>query len=76
MAATRRISYCMVLYLSISIALLTAMQSLSEALPITATATDTVSELTRRSAKATVKEGLTQGPYVAARAGFEPTTIR
>ena len=37
---------------------------------------DTVSELTRRSATATVSEGLAQGPYVAAGAGFESVTIR
>ena len=38
---------------------------------------DTVSELTRRSAiQATVSEELGQGPYVAARVGFEPATLR
>src|SRR6218665_997748 len=39
--------------------------------------TDTVSEF--RSAQATVQnvsKGLAQGPYVAARAGVEPTTLR
>ena len=46
--------------------------SLSEVLPTTAI--DTASEFTHRSAQATVSEGLAQGPYVAARAGFEPTT--
>src|SRR6218665_1745436 len=30
----------------------------------------------RRSAQATVGKGLAQGPYVAARAGVEPTTLR
>src|SRR6218665_794655 len=38
--------------------------------------TDTVSEFTRRSAQATAGKGLAQGPYVAARAGVEPTTLR
>ena len=39
--------------------------------------TDTVSEFSRRSAKATASEGLAQGPKVlAARAVFEPTTLR
>ena len=35
--------------------------------------TDTVS---RRSAQATAGTGLAQGPYVAARAGVEPTTLQ
>src|SRR6218665_2282091 len=48
--------------------------SLSEALPTTVV--DTVSEFTRRSASGAVSEGLAQGPYLAARAGFEPTTLR
>jgi len=32
--------------------------------------------VTRRSAQATVGKGLAQGPYVVARAGAEPTTLR
>ena len=32
--------------------------------------------VSRRSAQATVSEGLAQGPYMAARAGVEPTTLR
>jgi len=36
----------------------------------------TVSELTRRSATGTVSERLAQGPYVAARVGFEPATLQ
>jgi len=32
--------------------------------------------VSRRSAQATVDKGLAQGPYVAARAGVEPTTLR
>ena len=44
----------------------------SEALP-----TDTVCiGVSRRSAQATVGKGLAQGPYVAARAEVEPTTLR
>ena len=39
------------------------------------TAIDTVSEFTRRSLQATANEGLTQGSYMAARAGFEPVTL-
>ena len=46
---------------------------LSEALPTTAIVS--VSELTHAEAlQATVSEGVAQGPYMAARAGFEPTT--
>ena len=49
--------------------------SLSEALPTTAI--DTVSEFTHAEAlQATASEGLAQGPYMAARAGFKPTTFR
>ena len=50
--------------------------SLSEALPTTAI--DTVSEFTRLSARlleATVSDGLAQGPYVAAKAGFKTATL-
>src|SRR6218665_478597 len=32
--------------------------------------------VSRRSAQATVGKGLAKGPYVAARAGVEPTTLR
>src|SRR6218665_1733059 len=32
--------------------------------------------VSRRSAQATVGKGLAQGPYIAARAGVEPTTLR
>jgi len=32
--------------------------------------------VSRRSAQATVGKGLDQGPYMAARAGVEPTTLR
>ena len=35
-----------------------------------------MSEFQAEVAQATVSEGLAQGPYVAARAGFEPTTLR
>ena len=38
--------------------------------------TDTVSEFHAEASQATASEGLTQGPYVAARAGYEPTTLR
>src|SRR6218665_29012 len=38
--------------------------------------TDTVSEFHAETPQATASEGLSQGPYVAARAGFEPTTLR
>jgi len=35
-----------------------------------------VSQFHAEAPQATVSEGLAQGPYVAARAGFEPATIR
>ena len=38
--------------------------------------TDTVSEFHAKAPRATVREGLAQGPYAAAWAGFEPTTLR
>src|SRR6218665_1218646 len=38
--------------------------------------TDTVSEFHSEAPQATVSEGLAQSPYVAARAGLEPTTLR
>ena len=37
--------------------------------------TDTVSEFHSETPQATASEGLAQGPYVAARAGFEPTIL-
>src|SRR6218665_2974244 len=37
--------------------------------------TDTVLEFHTEAPQATASEGLAQGPYVAARAGFEPTTL-
>ena len=43
----------------------------AEALPTTARI-----GVSRRSAQATEDKGLAQGPYVAARAGVEPTTLR
>src|SRR6218665_598289 len=38
--------------------------------------TDTVSEFHAEAHRATVGKGLAQGPYMAARAGVEPTTLR
>ena len=38
--------------------------------------TDTVSEFYAEAPQATASEGLAQGPYVAARVGFEPATLR
>ena len=49
--------------------------SLSEALPTTAILTLRRS-LHAEALQATVSEELAQGSYVAARAGFEPTTLR
>src|SRR6218665_1001910 len=47
----------------------------SEALPTTARIGYCIG-VSRRSAQATVGKGLVQGPYMAARAGVEPTTLR
>src|SRR6218665_1003359 len=60
--------YCIVLY----------FYSFSQPEPFNPTiAIDTVSEFTHgRALQATVSEGLAQDPYVAAIAGFEPTTLR
>ena len=38
--------------------------------------TDAVSEFQAEAPQATAIEGVIQGPYVAARAGFEPATLR
>ena len=38
--------------------------------------TNTVPEFHGEAPQATVSEGLAQGPYVAARAGVEPMTLR
>jgi len=38
--------------------------------------TDTVSEFHAEAPQATASEGLTQGPYMADRAGFDPVTLR
>ena len=38
--------------------------------------TDTVSEFHAEASQATASEGLAQSPYMAARAGFEPATLR
>jgi len=37
---------------------------------------DTVSEFHAEAPQATTSEGLVRGPYMAARAGFEPATLR
>ena len=36
---------------------------------------DTVSEFHAEAPQATASEGLAQGPYMAAKAGFEPMTL-
>ena len=38
--------------------------------------TDTAPEFHAEAPQAIANEGLAQGPYVAVRAGFEPTTLR
>src|SRR6218665_2719022 len=51
------------------------VRSPSDALPTTARIGYSIA-VSRRSAQGTVSKGLVQGPYVAARAGVEPTTLR
>ena len=69
-----RYEISIVLYCIVFIHLYSASHSLSLSEALSTTAIDTVSEFARRSA--TISEGLAQGPYTAARAGFEPTTLR
>ena len=61
-----------VLYLSISIALLTAGAFQKRSRPQLLTL---CRSLHAEAKQATASEGLAQGPYMAARAGFEPTTL-
>src|SRR6218665_2078998 len=70
--ATEASSFIHSLIPAISIAPLQVLYH-SEALPTTARILYRVS---RRSAQATAGKGLAQGPYVTARAGVEPTTLR
>src|SRR6218665_2579379 len=66
-------SCCVVLYSSISIALLTARVFQDRSQPQHLTH---CRSLHAEALQATVSEGLAQGPYVVARAGFKPTTLR
>src|SRR6218665_993689 len=66
-------SCCVVLYSSISIALLTARVFQDRSQPQQLTL---CRSLHAEALEATVSEGLAQGPYVVARAGFDPTTSR
>src|SRR6218665_131283 len=50
--------------------------SSSSLLHRSAPSTDTVSEFYAEAPQATASEGLDQGPNVAAKAGFEPATLR
>src|SRR6218665_3629611 len=62
-----------VLYLSISIALLTAWAFQKRSRPQQLTL---CRSLHAEALQAIAGKGLAQGPYMAARAGFEPTTLR
>src|SRR6218665_1071213 len=66
-------SYCIVLYLYISIALLTARAFQERSRPQQLTL---CRSLHAEALQAVAGKGLAQGPYMAARAGFEPTTLR
>src|SRR6218665_3879652 len=65
-------SCCVVLYSSISIALLTARVFQKRSQPQQLTL---CRSLHAEALEATASEGLAQGPYVVARAGFEPLTL-
>src|SRR6218665_1489660 len=65
--------YCIVLYLSISIALLAACAFQKRSRPQQLTL---FRSLHAEALQATVSEGLAQGLNLAARAGFEPTTLQ
>ena len=64
---------CVVLYLSISTALLTAYAFQKRSRPQQLTLCRI---LQVKALQAPASEGLAQGPYMAARAGFDPTTLR
>src|SRR6218665_74664 len=66
-------AYCIVLNLSISIALLTARAFQKHSSPQQLTL---CRSLHAEALQVTVSQGLAQGPYKAARAGFEPTTLQ
>src|SRR6218665_1943273 len=61
-----------VLYLSISIALLTASAFQKRSRPQQLTTCRSL----HATGNSTAHEGLAQGPYAAAKAGFEPSTFR
>src|SRR6218665_4199015 len=65
--------YCIVLYLSISIALLTASAFQKRSRPQQSTL---CRSLHAEALQAIAGKGPAQGPYMAAKAGFEPTTLR
>src|SRR6218665_2054364 len=71
--AISRLLYCIVLYLSISIALLTARAFQKRSRPQQLTL---CRSLHAEALQVIAGKGLAQGPYMAARAGFEPTTLR
>src|SRR6218665_2731474 len=68
-----RTLYCIVLYLSISIALLTASAFQKHSRPQQLAL---CRSLHAKELQASASEGLAQALYVAARAGFEPMTLR
>ena len=70
----KRGMYCIVrIYKSISISLLAACAFQKRSRPQQLTLSRS---LHAKAIQATVSEGLAQGPYLAARAGFEPTTLQ
>jgi len=67
--------YCIVLFI-VFLLFYSASHSISLLEALKATAITVCVNLVAEALQATVSEGLAQGPYVPARAGFEPSTLR
>src|SRR6218665_1221819 len=72
MLSSALVLYCIVLYLSISIALLTALAFQRRSQPQQLVLCQS---LHAKALQATVSEELARGPYMAARARFKSTTL-
>src|SRR6218665_115095 len=70
-----RVCYCIVLYCIVFIHSNSAFHSMSLSEALLTTAITLCRSLHAEALQATVSEGLAQGRYVVARAGFEPTTL-
>src|SRR6218665_3534001 len=69
--------YCMVLYCTYPlIAIFTACSFQKHSRPQQLTLCRSIQTIHAEALQAVASEGLAEGPYVAARAGFEPTNLR